>query len=234
MASAYLERRRRAREQHEEQEKASKRLDESNRKMKMSTVWKGLPIELTSMIIAQNALLPLELYGYTNPFGHHDHILAIDPEKWQRVRTALQICRSIRAHTIHSLKTHGAIEHIRFNSTLGPRGQRFEPSWWLLRHFRWVFINRDLWSPMAKGDADIDIFVTMPIPGAMRNVERIEHVRADDHRARSDDELEEQMEFWCSVAGSASWMFRTVGGWLMHNAAGDGSDIRRLISRPPA
>lgn len=85
---------------------------------------------------------------------------------------------------------------------------------------------------MVRCDADIGIFVTMPIPEAMRNVGRIEHVHAGDHRGRSVDELEEQMEFWRSVAGSVSWMFRTVGGWLMHNAAGDGFDVRRLIFRP--
>ncbi|SMQ52865.1 unnamed protein product [Zymoseptoria tritici ST99CH_3D7] len=136
MVSVHLKRRRHAREHREEEEKALELLDETNRKMKMSAVWKRLPIELTSMIIAHNALLPLELYGYNTGIRHHERDQAVHPEKWQQVRTTLSIRSSIRTDIIRTLKVQGAIEHIRFNSRLGPRGQRVEPSWWLLRHFR--------------------------------------------------------------------------------------------------
>lgn len=81
MVSGHLERRRRAREHLEEEERTLELLDESNRKMKMSAVWKRLPVELTSMIIAHNALLPLELHGCTTSIRHHERIQAIDPEK---------------------------------------------------------------------------------------------------------------------------------------------------------
>ncbi|EGP85960.1 uncharacterized protein MYCGRDRAFT_94762 [Zymoseptoria tritici IPO323] len=111
----------------------------------MSAVWQSIPLEITTMILVETALLPLKVHAHS--YLHHRYISALETTNppstnaWQVVLSALAINHSTRRAVIHALNTNGAIEHktdpgVAYTAHFGP-----QPSWALLAHFRWVFVS---------------------------------------------------------------------------------------------
>ncbi|SMR55682.1 unnamed protein product [Zymoseptoria tritici ST99CH_1E4] len=208
-----------------------KTLDEVN----MSTVWKGLLPELVSMIIVINALTPLRLHGKTyrgRQNEDYDHMRALEPEKWQQVRNALAVSLSTRRDAIRALNRYGSIENERWKYFPPPYSSsppsNSEPSWWLLRHFRWLHVNLHN-TGMLSERASVRLMVRFPHPGVLRRVEHVLMPTPAPEKPYGDAELEAFMAGLCRTAGRWSNQFRTVGGWDMACATGNASDIRKLL-----
>ncbi|SMR58061.1 unnamed protein product [Zymoseptoria tritici ST99CH_3D1] len=183
----------------------------------MSAIWRNLPLDISRIIIIENALTPLQINAYGENLQEHSQ--ALDLSNWQIVRTSLSISHFTRKSALNTLKPHGAIEHIYldFPRRFAPPGPHLpEPSFALLRHFRWVFMAQE----------DSRLFVRMPVAGTLRRVERLESAPM---KSMSDEEFENFMTLWCDMGRCKSWMFCGVGGWDMSAAVGDGADVRKLI-----
>ncbi|SMY26494.1 unnamed protein product [Zymoseptoria tritici ST99CH_1A5] len=227
----------------------------------MTLVWKRLPPEIASIIIVEVALTPLSINAHTyyrhdganwQPPTRIEHIRALEPQKWQRVRNTLAVSTGIRRDVIRALNARGTIEnwdiahaHAHHSVPRSPRSwfsaeaqpvwpgdevppPSTQPSWWLLRHFRWL--STTVWDMILYlRRVPICIVVRFPNPGVLR---RVEHVVVPTNGlpiACSDAEIEAFISSICNRAKSECYLFRTVGGWNMRSAIGDISDVRELI-----
>ncbi|KJX98721.1 hypothetical protein TI39_contig395g00017 [Zymoseptoria brevis] len=153
----------------------------------MSAIWRNLPLDITTIIIIENALTPLQINAYGENLQEHSQ--ALDIPNWQIVRTSLSISHFTRKSAPHTHKSHGAVEHIYldFPRRFAPPGPYLpEPSFALLRHFRWVFIAQE----------DSRMFVRMPVAGTLRRVERLESAPM---KTMSDEEFEHYMALRCDM-----------------------------------
>ncbi|KJX95467.1 hypothetical protein TI39_contig4111g00022 [Zymoseptoria brevis] len=200
----------------------------------MSAIWQSLPLEITTMILVETALLPLKVHAHS--YLHHRYISALETTNppstnaWQAVLSALAINHSTRRAVIHALNTHGAIEHkedpgVAYTAHFGP-----QPSWALLAHFRWVFVSVE--DRMDRDD--VRLFVRMPVPGAVRAVERFEIIGVKPSPMQATD---------IEVAGLAArvlgrvwvlgmrgcWLFSTVGGGDIADTIADVAEVRTLL-----
>ncbi|SMR55683.1 unnamed protein product [Zymoseptoria tritici ST99CH_1E4] len=225
----------------------------------MTLVWKRLPPEIASIIIVDVALTPLSINAHTyyrhdgtnwQPPTRIEHIRALEPQKWQRVRNTLAVSTGIRQDVVRALNTRGKIEnwdiaHAHSSWPRSPRSSSFaeappvwagdevpppstQPSWSLLRHFRWL--STTVWDAiLIRRHVPVRIVVRFPNPGVLRRVEHVVVPTNGLPSACSEAEIEVFISSICNRAKSECYLFRTVGGWNMRPAIGDISDVRKLI-----
>ncbi|SMR58066.1 unnamed protein product [Zymoseptoria tritici ST99CH_3D1] len=197
----------------------------------MSAVWQSIPLEITTMILVETALLPLKVHAHS--YLHHRYISALETTNppstnaWQVVLSALAINHSTRRAVIHALNTNGAIEHktdpgVAYTAHFGP-----QPSWALLAHFRWVFVSVE--DRMDRDD--VRMFVRMPALGAVRAVERFEIIGEKPSPMQATDiEVAELAVRVCVRAWALGcWMFLTVGGGCIAASLVHVAHVRALL-----